>query len=91
MVGVRVSPGVETRLATWGWSRNEIRDFPGWAYRVALIKALIESRQIQHFSELLKAAQSHPLSEAVRQAIEFARAIGLKNLKPVYDGNGNLI
>lgn len=91
MVGVRVSREVDTRLASWGWTPKEIHDFPGWAYRVALIKALVESGQIQHFSELLKAAQSYPLSETARQAIEFARTVGLKNLKPVYDGNGNLI
>lgn len=91
MVGVSVPPDVERKLTGWGWSPRDVRDFPGWAYRVALIKALIESGQIQRFSELVKAAQSHPLSEAERQAIEAACTLGLKNLKPVYDAAGTLI
>jgi len=91
MVGVIVPPDVERKLTGWGWSLKDVRDFPGWAYRVALIKALIESGEIQNFTGLVKAAESHPLSEAERQATQAARTIGLKNLKPVYDAAGTLI
>ena len=91
MVGIPVSPDVKRRLVTWGWSPEDIRDFPGWAYRIALIKSLIESGRIQRFSEILKVAQSHPVSEAERLAIEFARTVGLKNLKPVYTTAGILV
>src|SRR5437870_2058967 len=41
MVGVLVPPDVERSLTGWGWSTKDVRDFPGWAYRVALIKALV--------------------------------------------------
>lgn len=90
-VGISISRDLETKLTSWGWSRKDIRDFPGWAYRVAVIKALVESGEIQSFPGLVEAARSHPLSEAERQAIEAARTIGLKNLKPVYDAAGTLI
>lgn len=91
LAGVEVPPDLDRRLKGWGWSQREIRDFRGWAYRVAVIKAVIESGEVQDFQGLVRATQSHPLLEAERQAIEVARTIGLENLQPVYNATGNVI
>lgn len=91
MVGIPVDPAVERRLRRWGWTQQEVLDFPGLAYRFALIRHLIQARRLRTFDELVRAAMAHPVSAAERQAINIARSESLNLLMPVYDQAGRLI
>lgn len=91
MVGIHVDEAVARRLRRWGWTAQEVVDFPGLAYRFALIRDLISSGRVRTFEEIIRAAMAHPVSEAERQAINIARAESLNLLMPVYDRAGRLI
>lgn len=91
MVGIPLDAAVERRLRRWGWTAQERMDFPGLAYRFALIRNLIQSGRARTFEELVRTASKHPLTDAERQAINIARADGLNLLMPVYDRAGRLI
>jgi hypothetical protein len=91
MIGISVPNDIRRRLLRYGWSDVEILDFPGLAYRFALIRDAIESRQSLTWPELVRLAQSQPLSEAERNAIQVARVNGLQLLRPVFDATGRLM
>jgi hypothetical protein len=91
LVGIDIPNDVGAMLERWGWTEKEIRNFPGWAYRTAVIKKLIDSGPIGDFAELIQAGASHPLSEAEKRAIEIARRSAMEDLEPVYDSTGQLV
>jgi len=91
MVGIQVDEATRKKLKLWGWKDQEILDFPGWAYRFALIRSLIEQNKIRNFAELLRAAMAHPLSRAEQYAIDLARTAALTQLRPIFDSAGRLI
>jgi hypothetical protein len=91
LIGIDIPDHVGAMLERWGWTEKEIRNFPGWAYRIAVIRMLLENGLIHDFAELIRAAESHPLTEAERQAIEIARISAVQDLESVFDSSGKLV
>lgn len=90
LVGILPAAAIGLKLESWCWTQRDIANLPGWAYRLFMIRTLIEAGETS-FSVLIEAIRSHPLSEADREALEFARNYALDDLVPVYDADGRLV
>ncbi len=90
MVGISVRDAIRRHLERWGRNSTEILDLPGWAYRFAVLREVVESRKVG-FDDLVRAAASHPLSEAEVQAIAIARQRALNALQSIFNQAGRLM